>query len=178
MQELQEVTIRYINCPDPTESAARRQRVIASEEQGLMEETAANIIAAATDSYHIKLNFDPEEESQIVLRQQSPQHPPSEGTTPQNQPKKQRGRPPKNKRMSPAIGISLRQRRISQVQNSPQIRRPSIGQGQNTRGNHERTGQAIQGDPGPSIRGTTPDTIIPTLERATENFRRPRSPIP
>ncbi|CAA7059668.1 unnamed protein product [Microthlaspi erraticum] len=39
MQDLQDVTIRYINCEDPIESAARRQRVIESDSRGLMEET-------------------------------------------------------------------------------------------------------------------------------------------
>ena len=48
MTELPEVTIQYINCPDPIESAARRQRVHQSDARGDMEEAAANIIAAAT----------------------------------------------------------------------------------------------------------------------------------
>ncbi|XP_056843105.1 uncharacterized protein LOC130495678 [Raphanus sativus] len=47
MTELQEVTIQYINCPDPVESAARGQRVEESDERGDMEETTARIIANA-----------------------------------------------------------------------------------------------------------------------------------
>ncbi|KAG2294671.1 hypothetical protein Bca52824_041340 [Brassica carinata] len=48
MEELREVTYQYTNCPDPTESAARRQRVLDSESRGLMEETTARIIEAAS----------------------------------------------------------------------------------------------------------------------------------
>lgn len=47
MTELHEVTIQYINCPDPVESAARRQRVEESDERGDMVETTARIIANA-----------------------------------------------------------------------------------------------------------------------------------
>ncbi|WZZ26393.1 hypothetical protein YC2023_009794 [Brassica napus] len=47
MEELREVTYQYTNCPDPVESAARRQQVLDGEVHGLMEETASRIIAAA-----------------------------------------------------------------------------------------------------------------------------------
>ncbi|CAN6829108.1 unnamed protein product, partial [Brassica oleracea] len=48
MNELREVSYQYTSVADPTESAARRQRVLRSEEEGLMEATAAGIIEAAT----------------------------------------------------------------------------------------------------------------------------------
>lgn len=47
MNELHEVTLQYINCDDPVESTARRQRVLHGDAQGDMEEAAARIIAAA-----------------------------------------------------------------------------------------------------------------------------------
>ena len=50
MNELQELTYQYVNVADPTEAAARRQRVIQSESEGLMETTAARIIANATNN--------------------------------------------------------------------------------------------------------------------------------
>ncbi|KAF2556191.1 hypothetical protein F2Q68_00013626 [Brassica cretica] len=46
--ELKELSHQYVNVADPTESAARRQRVLQSEQNGLVEETAEGIIAAAT----------------------------------------------------------------------------------------------------------------------------------
>lgn len=36
LEELQEVTLQYTNCKDPTESAARRHRVLQGEMNGLM----------------------------------------------------------------------------------------------------------------------------------------------
>ncbi|CAL9214573.1 unnamed protein product [Arabidopsis halleri] len=48
MGELREVTVQYTNCADPTESMARKQRVLQGEARGLMAETAAQIIAAST----------------------------------------------------------------------------------------------------------------------------------
>ncbi|KAF3553151.1 hypothetical protein F2Q69_00017435 [Brassica cretica] len=47
MEELREATLQYTMCADPTESAARRQRVLQSDASGLMEETAASIIKMA-----------------------------------------------------------------------------------------------------------------------------------
>ncbi|KAL0816592.1 hypothetical protein Bca101_073036 [Brassica carinata] len=42
-EELREVMIQYTSCADPTESAARRERVRRAEEQGEVEETAENM---------------------------------------------------------------------------------------------------------------------------------------
>ncbi|KAJ4881686.1 Uncharacterized protein Rs2_38741 [Raphanus sativus] len=45
ISELNEETLRYMNCPDPTEAAARRHRVMASDARGQTELTAANLLA-------------------------------------------------------------------------------------------------------------------------------------
>lgn len=49
MEELHEVTRQYLSCSDPVEAAARRQRVMYSDANGQMEETATAIIKAAKD---------------------------------------------------------------------------------------------------------------------------------
>ncbi|KAF3539996.1 hypothetical protein F2Q69_00025163 [Brassica cretica] len=49
MQELHEVTLQYLCCVDPVEAAARRQRVLESDAEGLMETTAASIVATSTE---------------------------------------------------------------------------------------------------------------------------------
>ncbi|KAL1224245.1 hypothetical protein V5N11_034388 [Cardamine amara subsp. amara] len=49
--ELREITVQYTSYADPTESAARKHRVVQGETRGLMAETAANIIAAAKRSF-------------------------------------------------------------------------------------------------------------------------------
>ncbi|XP_010495728.1 PREDICTED: pollen-specific leucine-rich repeat extensin-like protein 1 [Camelina sativa] len=46
MNELQEITIQYMSCPDPVESAARRMRVLQTDSVNLMEETANSILAS------------------------------------------------------------------------------------------------------------------------------------
>ncbi|KAJ4881665.1 zf-CCHC_4 domain-containing protein [Raphanus sativus] len=57
MEELHEVMRQYLNCADPVEAAARRQRVMYTDANGLMEETAARILAvtqgrrASSDSH-------------------------------------------------------------------------------------------------------------------------------
>ncbi|CAA7021102.1 unnamed protein product [Microthlaspi erraticum] len=96
MADLQEVTARYVNCGDPIESEARRQRVLQGEMEGLMATTAARIVAAASE-------------------ERSPPPAPA--------PKK-RGRPPlvrKSVGKSPMSfkGASSMKRRINQIQNSP-----------------------------------------------------------
>ncbi|KAF3489210.1 hypothetical protein F2Q69_00055182 [Brassica cretica] len=48
MEELRELTLQYMNVEDPTERAARQQRVLQSELDGTVEATAANIIQAST----------------------------------------------------------------------------------------------------------------------------------
>ncbi|KAJ4885660.1 Uncharacterized protein Rs2_35753 [Raphanus sativus] len=50
LEDLREVTLQYVNCVDPNESAARRRRVIQGETNNLMAETASKIVAAATAS--------------------------------------------------------------------------------------------------------------------------------
>lgn len=50
LEDLQEATLQYTNCSDPTESAARRHRVLQGELNGLMAKTAASIIENAAES--------------------------------------------------------------------------------------------------------------------------------
>lgn len=47
MEELHQATQQYLSCSDPVEAEARRQRVMQSDANGDMEETAAAIIAGA-----------------------------------------------------------------------------------------------------------------------------------
>ncbi|KAJ4893935.1 Uncharacterized protein Rs2_20729 [Raphanus sativus] len=45
MEELNDVTIQYLSCTDPSEARARQQRVIEGDAIGLEEEVAARILA-------------------------------------------------------------------------------------------------------------------------------------
>ncbi|KAJ4886796.1 Uncharacterized protein Rs2_26544 [Raphanus sativus] len=52
LEELHETTRQYLNCPDPVEAAARRQRVLQGDALGQTEEVAASIIAAETRRHY------------------------------------------------------------------------------------------------------------------------------
>jgi len=98
MGDLREVTLQYVSCADPTESAARRRHVIQGEERGLMAETASNMLEAAR-SLNPTYKLSEEAPQQFVDRdnQDLPVHPaaiPSPSVAPA---KKKRGRPPLNK---------------------------------------------------------------------------------
>ncbi|WZZ61782.1 hypothetical protein YC2023_061889 [Brassica napus] len=47
LEEVREVMVQYTQCADPTESAARRERMKKAEQQGELEETALQMVRAA-----------------------------------------------------------------------------------------------------------------------------------
>ncbi|RIA04211.1 hypothetical protein BRARA_K01581 [Brassica rapa] len=53
IEDLHHVTRQYLNCADPVEAAARKQRVMQSDANGDMEETAAAIIAIETRRHEL-----------------------------------------------------------------------------------------------------------------------------
>lgn len=139
MEELREVTYRYTNHPDPKEREARMQRVLDSEAQGLMEETAARIVANETAAalvshaqqlicFHPEPGFENTTGREITFSQ-------AEEAEPSNQTIPARGgprptRPPKPKRVLQGsrgpIGPSLRQHNLARVQRSPATPTPNI----------------------------------------------------
>ncbi|XP_056848815.1 uncharacterized protein LOC130498971 [Raphanus sativus] len=48
LEDLREASLRYINCDDPSERAARQQRVLQSELNGTVEATAAHLMQTPT----------------------------------------------------------------------------------------------------------------------------------
>ena len=185
LEEVQEATNRYVNCEDPVESAARRQRVLQSEARGEVQEVVAGIVAAA-------------------LAQQAPPHQPPEGetrilsnppllllgpaeTTTENQTRenenvgpptrtsgRKRGRPTKFKATnSPKQlgGVSSKKMILSMVQRSPRRAARSPGTG-------SPKGQSKQHAPidtaGPSTAKNAPKiTLIPTIKKKKEDFQEP-----
>ncbi|RID45811.1 LOW QUALITY PROTEIN: hypothetical protein BRARA_I02508 [Brassica rapa] len=130
--DLREVTLQYVHCVDPIESAARRRRVI-QDEADLMTNTAANIVAAATASITqnaITLTNDPDT---ILLPNSEEPQPisgpigsssgmPTGSKTASTTGVKRRGRPPGTKKtqINPKImGGSAKKRIFSKVQASP-----------------------------------------------------------
>ncbi|KAG7536796.1 Endonuclease/exonuclease/phosphatase superfamily [Arabidopsis suecica] len=107
MGELREVTVQYTNCADPTESMARKQRVLQGEAKGMMAETAAQILGAA--SLPSDLNTLPDRDLASQCLPQSLDLPIHPAKLPANDPttvKKKRCRPPLNKTANKAANKS------------------------------------------------------------------------
>lgn len=121
MEDLREVTYQYVNVPDPTEAVARRQRVLQSETEVLMEETAARIVA--TGSNNLRIYNETNTSGSIATTQQfndlAPA-PAAEGfpPTPTVVRRSQQGTTPSRRsQASPRIfsGTNLRKRNIAQA---------------------------------------------------------------
>jgi len=127
---LREITVQYTSCADPTESLARKQRVLHGEARGLMAEIAEQIIATSSrqilSAENLSLDHHPApasgqiEETFPVCQQ-------VEGTTLEPTVlKKKRGRPPLTKPVnkSPIQLTSAKSSKRNKVliQNSPRRR--------------------------------------------------------
>lgn len=196
MGELREVTVQYTTCADPTESAARKQRVLQGEARNLMSTTADQIIEAAAASApsltiqeldgtstaippRISLSGDlptlPQEKEKIV--------------------KRGRGRPPlatsSNKLNLKLTGAKSQKRNL--MQNSPK-KNPSTKASQksgqaatgpskpsSTSGNSSQLsgGQATKTGKTKTTKTSAPKiNLIPAVKRAEVDFLNPPAPLP
>lgn len=132
MGELREVMTQYANCPDPTESAARRARVRQAEELGEFEETAEQMVRAtlpvnlipSTESFAEEGNISSE---RIPASQRlGPTNVEVEGPSIRRRTtgKKRLGRPP-GKKASPSklVGIKSKKKKFLNQQTIPFPRR-------------------------------------------------------
>ncbi|CAL9217653.1 unnamed protein product [Arabidopsis halleri] len=119
MGELREVTVQYTSCADPTESLARKQRVLQGKSRGLMAETAAQILASS--SLPIPSNIQQLEEPPLSL--DVPIHPAEMSLKEKVPLKKKRGRPPlikpTNKSPLKLPGAKSSKRNLEIIHNSP-----------------------------------------------------------
>ncbi|KAF3518799.1 hypothetical protein DY000_02058929 [Brassica cretica] len=136
MNELQDVTLQYVNVSDPVESETRRQRVLEGETHNLMAETAATMLAHAltngnqngsNHAFYATLEATENPGGQLAredlvseVERVSP-----EPTQP-IQPRK-RGRPPGKSGTTskqPVLnGTGSKKHKVQAIQNSPGIRR-------------------------------------------------------
>ncbi|KFK27652.1 hypothetical protein AALP_AA8G411000 [Arabis alpina] len=147
--EVREVMTRYSNCPDPCESAVRKDRARLAEEQGEYEETAAHMVRAAIEyeererllnlrmeedlvqlevaNQAAKVPFDRQQFDRIPIRQRlgplNATHglsPPAINTTSPPPVKRKPGRPPgKNPVPKALMGMGQKIRRVVGVKPSP-----------------------------------------------------------
>lgn len=120
MGEIREVTLQYTNCADPTESAARRRRVLQGEAQNLMAETAANMIEAATLANQTYQEMRTVSQSNNLAEPvESLSHPPGFSSPAAAPAKNRRGRPPLNKSPLRLTGAKSSKRNKCTIQSSP-----------------------------------------------------------
>lgn len=121
MEELRVVTLQYMNCPDPVEREARKQRVLQSELNGVVEETATHILQASTSAALASLAAPQTLNlSEIPIHEEGPADVPETHT-------RKRGRPPKVRdnrnviRLSPKSysGMGSKKRNLVRLQASP-----------------------------------------------------------
>lgn len=178
MGDLREVTIQYMNCADPSESAARRRRVIQSEEKGMMAETAALIISAASQSTQA------EDHTKEI-----PDGPPQAPT--EEQVKKKRGRPPINRILNKSPlklkGAKSTKRNFCMIQHSPKRKEVQSDRSSTkaTNGNEtqslpqdRRQGHQQKGDLPSSSRAPPKTKIIPAMVKGRVDFHNPPKPLP
>lgn len=181
MGELREVTLQYTNCADPTESAARKRRVLQSEAQNLMAETASQMIEAATRANQSALELRKQslngtlEETHESLSIPPGFSPPSAAPA-----KKKRGRPPLNKSQPKGplnlTGAKSSKRNRYTVQSSPK-RKPTpeknlnsdAGTSRNPRKNPSKSPAT---NTGPKI------NIIPAVVKKKVDFQDPPNSLP
>ncbi|WZZ07516.1 hypothetical protein YC2023_093437 [Brassica napus] len=116
-EELREVMIQYVNVADPSESAARRERMRYAEEHGETEEVIRNMVIAATATATPETrtgNEDqPSAERVPALARLVPAHPVTIPTDDSERvpAKKRLGRPPlnKNKKQTNPLGVTAGQ---------------------------------------------------------------------
>lgn len=137
MEDLRVVTLQYMNFSDPVEREARKQRVVQSELNGVVEETASHILQASTSAAMARLALPP-------VPNYSEPIPEEEGIVqaPEIQTRK-RGRPWKPKdninyiRLSPKSysGMGSKKRNLAHLHRDTQDRQKSP---------HDRIGQRLQ----------------------------------
>ncbi|CAA7050642.1 unnamed protein product [Microthlaspi erraticum] len=192
MADLQEVTVQYVDCGDPIESEARRQRVLLGEMEGLMATTAANMVTAATAAAASETQTyqENEQQTQRYAEIQNAQEPQEEENIHVPSTRK-RGRPPlarKTLGKSPMrlTGATSPSRKMNLTQRSPWGRKMQASQATNAGAStsrtvtprqkaimSNRTGNATRPPRVPSPRAPSPSPLTRRVD-----FQNPPNPLP
>ncbi|CAA7013328.1 unnamed protein product [Microthlaspi erraticum] len=206
LQDLHDIDVRYINCGDPIESAARRKRVLEGDLQGLGGETAAFLYNAPSNQAHPlpeQLDYIPPTEAGQVEQMPFGNIDAGDTLNPIGEPemelvltnnKRKRGRPPTKNQISTSAGPSRRktknQKSFPMMRISPlskisyQRASPSThnnGTRHNNRAITRQTQQQVEGrssaTPPPMPPNPAQNTANPEKSRDRADFRIPRSPL-
>ncbi|KAG2331454.1 hypothetical protein Bca52824_002634 [Brassica carinata] len=108
IDDLMVATRQYLNCPDPKEAAARKERVLLSEINGDVEEAATRILqnSIALTRAETTAATEPLITEPVITETQSPE--PQENTTAETSaaPTRKRGRPPKDRQKRTTVRLS------------------------------------------------------------------------
>ncbi|KAH0851912.1 LOW QUALITY PROTEIN: hypothetical protein HID58_094381 [Brassica napus] len=123
--EVRDAMLQYTKCADPTESAARKERMRQAEEKGQLEETAARMVRATIAAQTLQPSHDTQDEELAsseripALQRLGPQAielPPENSLEDLPVLKRKPGRPPGRKQVqsSPRLvaGVSARKRKV------------------------------------------------------------------
>ncbi|KAL0747895.1 hypothetical protein Bca101_029897 [Brassica carinata] len=165
IEELNHATLQYLSCTDPTEAAARRQRVYASDAQGHMEEAAdiiiASAIAASNPIQPLQLGTVEQSGPPLTLPEQEPQ--PDDEV--QSQVQSQRI----EKASQGASRVKNKRRRSSPFSRSPIDNRPVISI-------TNAKGPAQPPSPNTNLQATAAPIIAPQASDSTQTGERDRHP--
>lgn len=191
MNELREVTVQYTSCADPTESAARKQRVLQGEARGLMAQTAAQLIEVAILSTQNYLASSAQAEFQAEEDHDLPIHPAELPVVSTSAAKKKRGRPPLNKTAPKSTlqlnGAKSSKRNKALIQNSPKSRNiperlmpTKETNKQSCKGGKAKQKLILTGEANlPSTSMAAPKgLIVPAMVRKQVDFENPPNPLP
>ncbi|XP_019097515.1 PREDICTED: serine/arginine repetitive matrix protein 1-like [Camelina sativa] len=207
LEDLREVTVQYISCPDPSESAALRMRVMQSEAEKLMEKTADSIIAYQnTMEENPPLNLVPVSDTPLSPCLTNPDLP-ILGRSTSSSNKRGRGRPPAHKQ-APKQNQKLlgaKSQKENFAQGSPRkttatrvVEKPGpsktthkkgsksspkgktqASRSQNSTPDQNRSSHHnLSTSQQPSSSGAPLISLIPAIKRKNADFQNPPTPIP
>lgn len=194
--EVRDAMTQYTLCADPTESAARQERMRKAEEKGELEETAARMVRASLPrrtpspvAVDREASPGPMERIPATLRLGPPIGTPVEELEDLPLLKRKPGRPTGSKKISNSprnlVGASSRKRKVQN--NKPPLCRRSLSTGtekaseakkrtrskpSNSRGSSNNSGKSHSSDNVP-LRN-----MIPKVVRKRVDFRDPPPPLP
>lgn len=185
MGELRDVMVQYATCADPTESAARRERLRQAEEVGDFEQTAAQMVRSSLELQ----NQNQDRALEVEQTQTSQERVPvafrlgpstvlnktARSDHEQAPSKKKQGRPPgkKSSKVSPKVlmGANSRKRKSIQARASPRRKLNMDTSNQNLQTN-------IATDEASGSRKAPQMKLVPAISKKMMGFQDPSLPLP
>ncbi|CAA7061571.1 unnamed protein product [Microthlaspi erraticum] len=176
-EEVREVMAQYTICADPTESAARKERMRLAEENGEFEQTAIQMVIHSIRN-HQQRTAEREEEKNLepLMHERVPAtlwlgpvltDIPIEEEPSRVPAKKRLGRPPNKKKVIANSPPLTKKRRMTQVASSPKRR---LLLGSTSKKSNAKAPTKAKGQPSCSI--------IPAISKQRMGFQNPSSHLP